>query len=49
LHSAAHERGAILFVVGHDPRLVPYADRVLHLADGKLAAEPAPRPNEVSS
>src|SRR5438067_13016905 len=38
LHSAAHEGGAVLFLVGHDPRLVPYADRVLHLADGRLAA-----------
>jgi putative ABC transport system ATP-binding protein len=49
LHSAAHERGAVLLVVGHDPRLVPYADRVLHLVDGRLAAEPAPTPSEVSS
>jgi putative ABC transport system ATP-binding protein len=36
LHAASRERGAVVFVVGHDPRLVPYADRVLHLADGRL-------------
>ncbi|HZW35171.1 MAG TPA: ABC transporter ATP-binding protein [Isosphaeraceae bacterium] len=48
LHSAAHDRGAVLFLVGHDPRLVPYADRVLHLADGQLVAEPASASEEVS-
>ncbi len=42
LHSAGHDRGAVLFLVGHDPRLVPYADRVLHLVDGRLSDEPAP-------
>lgn len=42
LHSAAHDRGAVLFLVGHDPRLIPYADRVLHLVDGRLSDEPAP-------
>jgi putative ABC transport system ATP-binding protein len=51
LQSAARDRGAVLFVVGHDPRLVPYADRVLHLADGQLADEtpPAPTPGEAPS
>jgi putative ABC transport system ATP-binding protein len=47
LHAAAHERGAVLFIVGHDPRLVPYADRVLHLADGQLATESASSHGEV--
>src|SRR3954468_16435003 len=37
LNSAARDRGAVVFVVGHDPRLVPFADRVLHLTDGRLA------------
>ncbi len=49
LHAAAHERGAVLFVVGHDPRLVPFADRVLHLADGQLADAVTPLPGEVPS
>lgn len=49
LQAAARERGAVLFVVGHDPRLVPYADRVVHLADGRLVADPAPTTGEVPS
>ena len=36
LRSAAHERGATVLVVSHDARLVPLADRVLHLEDGRL-------------
>jgi len=47
LHSAARDGGAMVFLVGHDPRLIPYADRVLHLADGQLVAEPAPAAGEV--
>jgi putative ABC transport system ATP-binding protein len=42
LRSAGRESGAVLFLVGHDPRLVPYADRVLHLVDGRFRDEPAP-------
>jgi putative ABC transport system ATP-binding protein len=49
LHSAGHDRGAVLFLVGHDPRLVPYVDRVLHLVDGRLSDEPAPLPTESPS
>jgi putative ABC transport system ATP-binding protein len=49
LCAAAHERAAGLFMVGHDPRLVPYADRVLHLSDGQLAGTAAARPGEVPS
>jgi putative ABC transport system ATP-binding protein len=37
LRSAAHERGATIFVVAHDARIVPYADRVCHLDDGRLS------------
>src|SRR5437870_4047064 len=36
LRSAAHERGPTVLVVGHDPRIMPFADRVLHLEDGAL-------------
>jgi putative ABC transport system ATP-binding protein len=32
----ARERNAMVLVVTHDPRLVPYADRVFELADGRL-------------
>jgi putative ABC transport system ATP-binding protein len=38
LQAAAHERGATVFVVAHDVRLVPYADRVCYLDDGRLRA-----------
>jgi putative ABC transport system ATP-binding protein len=36
LRSAARERGATVLVVAHDSRLMPFADRVLHLEDGRL-------------
>ena len=32
----ARERGAMVLVVTHDPRLVPFADRVFELADGQM-------------
>jgi putative ABC transport system ATP-binding protein len=38
LTSAARDHGATLLVVAHDVRLISYADRVLHLNDGYLAA-----------
>jgi putative ABC transport system ATP-binding protein len=37
LRSAARERDATVLVVSHDARLAPFADRVLHLEDGRLA------------
>ena len=37
LRSAAHDRKATVLIVSHDPRLVPYADQVIHLVDGSLA------------
>ena len=49
LHAAARERGAVLFLVGHDLRLVPYADRVLHLDDGRLVPGENTAPGEVAS
>jgi putative ABC transport system ATP-binding protein len=36
LRDAARARGATIFVVAHDARIVPYADRVLYLDDGRL-------------
>ena len=41
LSEAARERAATVLVVTHDPRLVPFADRVFGLADGRLA-DPGP-------
>jgi len=49
LRAAAHERGASIFLVSHDHRLLPFVDIAYHLEDGKLsdlsiAAEPEPEP-----
>jgi putative ABC transport system ATP-binding protein len=41
LQSAAHDTGATILVVAHDARLVPYADRVCYLEDGRLRKEEA--------
>jgi putative ABC transport system ATP-binding protein len=38
----ARERGAMVLVVTHDPRLIPFADRVFELADGQLSNEGNP-------
>jgi putative ABC transport system ATP-binding protein len=36
LHGVARQRGATVLVVTHDPRLLPFADRVFEMADGQL-------------
>jgi putative ABC transport system ATP-binding protein len=36
LRNAAHDRGATVLVVAHDPRIMKYADRVFHMEDGRL-------------
>jgi putative ABC transport system ATP-binding protein len=41
LRNAAHDRGAAVLIVAHDSRIIPYADRVLHLDDGYLREESA--------
>jgi putative ABC transport system ATP-binding protein len=41
LHEVAQKRGATVLVVTHDPRLLPFSDRVFELADGKLMNESA--------
>jgi putative ABC transport system ATP-binding protein len=41
LKECARTRGAVLVVVSHDNRIIPYADRVLHLDDGRLGKEEA--------
>jgi putative ABC transport system ATP-binding protein len=49
LRSAAHDRKATVLIVSHDPRLVPYADQVIHLVDGSLAeAEETASSEEIS-
>ena len=37
LRTAAHEFGSTILVVGHDARIIPHVDRVLHMADGVLS------------
>ena len=39
LRTAAQARGTTVLVVTHDSRLVPYADRVFHLEDGRLICQ----------
>jgi putative ABC transport system ATP-binding protein len=39
LRQAASSRGATVFIVSHDSRVVPYADRVLHIEDGCLSEQ----------
>jgi putative ABC transport system ATP-binding protein len=39
LHQAAKDRGAAVVVVTHDPRLEAYADRVIHMEDGKILSD----------
>jgi putative ABC transport system ATP-binding protein len=36
LHGTAHEEDAAVLVVAHDERMIPYADRVFWLEDGRL-------------
>ena len=38
LRRAAHEHGSTIFIVAHDSRIVPFADRVYYLEDGRLSA-----------
>jgi len=36
LAEAAHERGQAVLVVTHDPRILPFADRIVHIEDGLI-------------
>lgn len=42
LTETARERGAMVLVVTHDPRLTRFADRVYELADGRLESQSGP-------
>jgi putative ABC transport system ATP-binding protein len=37
----AHEQGRALVIVSHDPRIVPLADRIVHIEDGRIVTQPA--------
>jgi len=49
LRNVARERSAAVLVVAHDARIVPYADRVLHLDDGHLVEQERARRAELWS
>jgi putative ABC transport system ATP-binding protein len=44
LADAAHERGRAVLVVTHDPRIVPFADRIIQIEDGLLVEDKSDRP-----
>jgi putative ABC transport system ATP-binding protein len=39
LADTAHERGRAVLVVTHDPRVVPYGDRIVEIEDGLIVEE----------
>jgi putative ABC transport system ATP-binding protein len=39
LAEIAREQGHAVLIVTHDPRLLPFADRVVHIEDGRIVAE----------
>jgi len=41
LNDVARQRGATVLVVTHDPRLLPFADCVYQMADGRLRHDPS--------
>jgi putative ABC transport system ATP-binding protein len=42
----AHDQGRAVVIVTHDPRILPLADRIVHIEDGRIApaSESDPRP-----
>jgi putative ABC transport system ATP-binding protein len=47
LASIAHERGSAVLVVTHDPRVLPFADRIVQIEDGRLVEERSDEPQLV--
>lgn len=39
LQKLAHEHGRAVVMVTHDPRVLSYGDRIIHLEDGRIAGE----------
>jgi putative ABC transport system ATP-binding protein len=44
LQRLAHEHSRAVVMVTHDPRVLSYGDRILHLEDGRLVSEEVPGP-----
>jgi putative ABC transport system ATP-binding protein len=49
LRRAAHEQGACVFCVTHDPKLIAYSDRILRIEDGRLVDDGYPRTNRTAT
>ncbi len=49
LQRAAKQHGAAVICVTHDPRLEAYADRVIHIEDGRILDDRRPRPSPETS
>ncbi|WP_348638311.1 ATP-binding cassette domain-containing protein [Bradyrhizobium sp. ISRA463] len=47
LADAAHERQRAVLVVTHDPRIVPFADRIVEIEDGRLVNEESGGPERL--
>ena len=47
LASIAHERGNAVMVVTHDPRVLPFADRIVQIEDGRLVGEQSDEPRRL--
>lgn len=47
LASIAHERERAVLVVTHDPRVLPFADRIIQIEDGRLVDERSGGPERV--
>jgi putative ABC transport system ATP-binding protein len=43
LQRLAHQHGRAVVMVTHDPRVLSYGDRILHLEDGRLSCEESGR------
>jgi putative ABC transport system ATP-binding protein len=41
LHDLAHERGRTVVIVTHDTRTLAFADRIIHIEDGRIAGTPS--------
>ncbi|MGH9712057.1 MAG: ABC transporter ATP-binding protein [Candidatus Acidiferrales bacterium] len=42
LRELAHERGRAVVLVTHDSRILEFADRIVHIEDGRITANPPP-------
>ncbi|APR53914.1 ABC transporter ATP-binding protein [Sphingomonas koreensis] len=44
LRDIAHNQGAAVLCVTHDPRLLSFADRIIHMEDGRIIRDERPDP-----